>query len=155
MGFPLQQTSDTWGRSTCYASIHVARYVVCSAAPFSRPITKFAIGAATAVEDAAALATALEDTRGEGDLARVLRVFEEVRSERTRQMQQASSLNAQLLHFADGPEQKARDAAMEAEVLGLRFETSSNQWSDPVTQRWAYGYDAVSVVQQRLWASRN
>jgi salicylate hydroxylase len=155
MGFSLQQTSDPWGRSTCYASIHVARYVVSFAAPFSRSIIEFAIGAAMAVEDAAALATALEDTRGEGDLARVLRVFEEVRSERTRQMQQASSLNAQLLHFADGPEQQARDAAMEAEVLGLHFETSSNQWSDPMTQRWAYGYDAVSVIQQRLWASRN
>lgn len=65
-----------------------------------------------------------------------------------RQMQQASSLNAQLLHFADGPEQQARDAAVAAEMLGLHFETSSNQWSDPVTQRWAYGYDAISVIQQ-------
>jgi len=108
-----------------------------------------------AIEDAAALATALQDAWDHNDLPRVLRIFEEVRSERTGQMQQASSLNAQLLHFADGPEQQARDAAMEAEVLGLHFETSSNQWSDPVTQQWAYGYDAVSVIQQRLWASRN
>ena len=108
-----------------------------------------------AIEDVAAFATALQDAWGQTDLPRVLCVFEEVRGERTRQMQQASSLNAQLLHFADGPEQQARDAAMEAEVLGLHFETSSNQWSDPVTQQWAYGYDAVSVIQQRLWASRN
>lgn len=108
-----------------------------------------------AIEDAAALATTLQDARGQKDLNRVFRVFEEVRSERTSQMQQASFINAQLLHFADGPEQQARDAAMEAEVLGLHFETSSNQWSDPVTQQWAYGYDAVSVIQQRLWASHN
>ena len=108
-----------------------------------------------AIEDAAALATALQDAWGQTDLPRVLRVFEEVRSERTRQMQQASSLNSQLLHFADGPEQQARDEAMKAEVLGLHFETSSNQWSDPVTQQWAYGYDAVSVIQQKLWASRD
>lgn len=108
-----------------------------------------------AIEDAAALATTLQDARDQKDLTRVLRVFEEVRSERTSQMQQASSINARLLHFADGPEQQARDAAMKAEVLGLHFETSSNQWSDPVTQQWAYGYDAVNVIQQRLWASRN
>jgi salicylate hydroxylase len=108
-----------------------------------------------AIEDSAALVTALQDARGQNDLARVLRVFEEVRSERTRQMQQASSLNGNLQHFADGPLQQARDAAMEAEVLGLHFETSSNQWSDPVTQQWAYGYDAVGVIQQRLSASRN
>ncbi|GAB7329001.1 hypothetical protein MBLNU13_g00854t1 [Cladosporium sp. NU13] len=92
-------------------------------------------GAAMAVEDAAALATALQDVRSHSDLVRVLRVFEEVRRERTRPMQQASSLNAQLLHFADGPEQQARDAAMEAEVLGLHFETSSNQWSHSLTQQ--------------------
>jgi salicylate hydroxylase len=70
-------------------------------------------------------------------------------------MQQASSLNAELLHFADGPEQQARDAAMEVEVRRLHFETSSNQWSDPVIQQWAYDHDAVSVIQPRLWASRN
>lgn len=108
-----------------------------------------------AIEDAAGLATALQDAQGQTDLARVLHVFEVVRSEHTKQMQQASLFNAQLLHFADGPEQRARDAAMEAEVGGSHFETSSNQWSDPVTQQWAYGYDAVSVIQQRLWASRN
>lgn len=155
MGFPLQQTFDSRGRSACDDPIHVARYVTCPTATFAQSLIERPLGAAMAIEDAAALATALQDARGQPDLARVLRVFEDVRSERTKQMQQASSLNAQLLHFADGPEQQGRDAAMEAEVRGLHFETSSNQWSDPVTQQWAYGYDAVSVIQQRLWASRN
>jgi hypothetical protein len=155
MGFSIQQTFDSWGRGTRDDPVHVARYVVRFARPTSWIFIDCALGAAMAIEDAAALATALQDARGSTDLARVIRIFEEVRGERTGQMQQASSLNAQLLHFADGPEQRARDAAMSAEVLGLQFETSSNQWSDPVTQQWAYGYDAVGVIQQRLWASRN
>lgn len=155
MGCPLQQTFDSWKRSTRYASIHVARYVGFLATLSLRLLNKSVSSAAMAVEDAAALATALQDVRSHSDLVRVLHVFEEVRRERTRPMQQASSLNAQLLHFADGPEQQARDAAMEAEVLGLHFETSSNQWSHSLTQQWACGYDAVSVIQQRLWASRN
>lgn len=103
-----------------------------------------------AVEDAAALATALHNAKGQNDLPRVLRVFEEVRSIRTSQMQQASSVNGKLWHFADGPEQEARDAGMKAEVLGLHYEASANQWSDPTTQQWAYGYDAVSMIRQRL-----
>lgn len=154
MGVPLQQTVDSWGRSTRDDPVHVTRYVVDFAKPLFQAFIERTSGAAMAIEDAATLATALQDARGQTDLARVLRVFEEVRGKRTRQMQQASSLNAQLLHFADGPEQQARDAAMEAEVLGLHFETSSNQWSDPVAQQWAYGYDAVGVMQQGLSASR-
>ncbi|PSN61458.1 FAD/NAD(P)-binding domain-containing protein [Corynespora cassiicola Philippines] len=109
-------------------------------------------GAAMAVEDAAALATALHHAKGKGDIARVLDVFESVRRLRTQQMQQASSLNAELWHFCDGPEQRARDEAMEAEVLGLQFKQSANQWSDPVTQRWAYGFDAAASVHEQLEA---
>lgn len=109
-------------------------------------------GAAMAVEDAAALATALYHAKGKGDIARVLDVFESVRRLRTQQMQQASSLNAELWHFCDGPEQRARDEAMEAEVLGLQFKQSANQWSDPVTQRWAYGFDAAASVHEQLEA---
>lgn len=59
-----------------------------------------------AIEDAVALATALQDAWGQTDLPRVLCVFEEVRGERTRQMQQASSLNAQLLHLQTVPSNK-------------------------------------------------
>lgn len=155
MGCPIQQTPDPWRCSTRHDPVHVPRYVAKLAEPTAWTLIDRVSGAAMAIEDAAALATTLQDARDQKDLTRVLRVFEEVRSERTSQMQQASSINARLLHFADGPEQQARDAAMKAEVLGLHFETSSNQWSDPVTQQWAYGYDAVNVIQQRLWASRN
>ena len=103
-----------------------------------------------AVEDAAALAEALRHAENESDIPRVLSVFEHVRAERSSQMFQASLINGKLLHFADGPNQRARDAAMRMEVLGEEFHESPNQWSDPVTQRWAFGYDAVEAMASEL-----
>ena len=66
-------------------------------------------------------------------------------------MQQASQVNGTLWHFADGPEQKARDEAMRPEVEGRQFIRSPNQWSDPTTQRWCFGYDAEAEVR-RAWS---
>lgn len=120
-------------------------------------------GAAMAIEDGAALAEALDYVRegptratphlnstpnASDSLTEVLKIYEGVRRQRATQMQQASLVNGKLWHFADGPEQQARDAAMRLEVLGKAFARSANQWSDPVTQSWAYGYDAVSVMRQ-------
>jgi len=109
-------------------------------------------GAAMAVEDGAALAEALSHARSAEDLPHVLGVFESVRARRSGQMQQASLINGTIWHYADGPEQKARDLAMRPEVLGMAFEESPNQWSDPETQKWAYGYDAVEAVASVLRA---
>ena len=103
-------------------------------------------GAAMAVEDGAALAEALTYATSSSDLARVLKVFETVRSKRCSQMQQASLVNGVLIHFPDGPLQQARDAAMRAEVEGRPFTESPNQWSDPATANWAYGYNAVDEI---------
>ena len=103
-----------------------------------------------AVEDGAALAEALTFAHTPADLTKVLKVFEKVRLERASQMQQASLVNGKIWHFADGPEQRARDKGMRAEVLGDPFMRSPNQWSDPVTQTWAYGYDAVEAVREAL-----
>ena len=61
-------------------------------------------------------------------------------------------INGKIWHFADGPEQVARDLAMQPEVLGLPFDESPNQWSDPETQKWAYGYDAVKAIASALGA---
>lgn len=99
-----------------------------------------------AVEDAAALAEALSKIDSKDQLQPALRLFESVRIKRTTQMQEASLLNGKLWHFADGPEQKARDAAMRPEVEGRHFIESPNQWSDPVTQCWCYGYDAEEAI---------
>ncbi|KAI6429285.1 hypothetical protein MCOR22_010325 [Pyricularia oryzae] len=107
-------------------------------------------GAAMAVEDGAALAVALNEAAALGDLPLALSRFEQERIERSGAMQEASMVNGLIWHFADGPEQQTRDRAMRAEVEGRPFARSANQWSDPVTQWWAYGYDAEEAMQRRL-----
>lgn len=107
-------------------------------------------GAAMAVEDGAALAVALNDIANLDELPRSLRLFEAERLERSSAMQDASMVNGVIWHFPDGPEQEARDAGMKAEVDGRPFTWSSNQWSDPVTQWWAYGYDAEKAILHRM-----
>lgn len=104
-------------------------------------------GAAMAVEDAASLAEALDLVGDALDLPEALELWETERLERTCQMQTASLINGTLWHFADGPEQKARDKAMRPEVEGRHFISSPNQWSDPATQRWCYAYDAEKVIK--------
>lgn len=105
-------------------------------------------GAGMAVEDGAALAVVLSKITSLDQLPFALKVFEKERIKRSGDMQNASTVNGYIWHFADGPEQQARDAAMNAEVSGVPFISSANQWSDPVTQWWAYGYDAESVMEE-------
>lgn len=112
-------------------------------------------GAAMAVEDAAALAEAIDLVDDAKDLPAALHVWETVRIQRSAQMQEASLINGKLWHFADGPFQQARDEAMRPEVEGRQFMRSPNQWSDPTTQRWCYGYDAGLEVQKAWAASRS
>ncbi|KAJ5502150.1 hypothetical protein N7463_005024 [Penicillium fimorum] len=109
-------------------------------------------GAAMAVEDGAALARSLSKIENAADIPKALSIFEQVRIERAGMMQEASLLNGKLWHFADGPLQEARDAAMKPETLGLPFSHSPNQWSDPATQMWCYGYDAEQEID-RAWKS--
>lgn len=105
-------------------------------------------GAAMAVEDGASLAEMLSLVTAPDQLRNAMSVFEQVRILRTGQMQEASLVNGKLWHFADGRKQRDRDEAMKAEVVGGVVEESPNQWSDPVTQRWVYGYDAERVVAE-------
>ncbi|CAI7564177.1 unnamed protein product [Penicillium glandicola] len=107
-------------------------------------------GAAMAVEDGAALARSLSKIQNAADIPKALGIFEKVRIERAGMMQEASLLNGKLWHFADGPVQEARDVAMKPETQGLPFSHSPNQWSDPATQMWCYGYDAEKEID-RAW----
>lgn len=107
-------------------------------------------GAAMAVEDGAAIGEILNLIQSRDQLGFALKVFEQVRMKRSYQMQEASLLNGKLWHFADGPEQRARDDATRAEVEAKHFVSSANQWSDPVTQWWAYDYDA-EVEVAKAW----
>ena len=113
----------------------------------AEPLT-FISGAAMAVEDGAALAEALSNVTATEDLQSALKIFENVRTKRAGQMQQASLINGMLWHFPDGRIQEARDAAMRPEVEGRDFEQSPNQWSDAATQTWAYGYDAAEEIRK-------
>lgn len=105
-------------------------------------------GAAMAVEDAGALAEALELVADGRGLSEALELWESQRLTRTSQMQTASLINGRLWHFADGAEQRARDEAMRPEVEGKHFITSPNQWSDPTTQKWCYAYDAERAIRE-------
>jgi salicylate hydroxylase len=107
-------------------------------------------GAAMAVEDGAALAELLSLIQSKEQLPEALRIFEKERMKRSGGMQSASLVNGKLWHFPDGPQQEARDRGMRAEVEGRHFLESTNQWSDPLTQMWAYGYDAEQAVRE-LW----
>ncbi|KAK7228809.1 hypothetical protein V2G26_000979 [Clonostachys chloroleuca] len=110
-------------------------------------------GAAMAVEDGAALAEVLSLIKSPSEIPEALHVFEKERMQRSYGMQRASLVNGKLWHFPDGPDQQARDLGMRAEVEGLSFVESTNQWSDPTTQLWAYGYDAEEEVR-KAWESR-
>ena len=100
-----------------------------------------------AVEDAAALAQALHLLENPCRLSHALEVYQRVRHARTTAMHEASYRHAYTVHLPDGPAQRARDAGMEDEVKGVHFIRSSNQWSDPITQIWAYGYDAAEGIR--------
>jgi salicylate hydroxylase len=101
-----------------------------------------------AVEDGLALCRSLSKITSKEQLAKSLSIFEKVRMQRAGQMQEASLLNSHLWHFPDGPLQEARDAAMVPEVEGLPFSHSPNQWSDPATQMWCYGYDTEKAIDE-------
>jgi salicylate hydroxylase len=103
-------------------------------------------GAAMAVEDGAALSAILSVISHKSELGKALGVYEKERIKRTSQMQQASLINGRIWHFKDGPEQRARDESMRVEVQGGKVWESANQWSDPVTASWCYGYDAEGAV---------
>ncbi|GAD92550.1 hypothetical protein NECHADRAFT_82406 [Paecilomyces variotii No. 5] len=110
-------------------------------------------GAGMAIEDGAALAEVLHQVGTAEQVSEALNIFTHERMRRSGQMQSASLVNGKIWHFADGPEQQKRDGAMRAEVEGKPFQKSANQWSDPVTQWWCYGYDAEKAVRE-AWQKR-
>ncbi|OAG10630.1 FAD/NAD(P)-binding domain-containing protein, partial [Paraphaeosphaeria sporulosa] len=104
-------------------------------------------GAAMAVEDGAALAEVLSLIGSRSELRSALEVFERHRILRTGQMQEASLVNGKLWHFADGPEQEARDTAMRSAMSG-DIDENPNQFCDPVTAQWTYGFDAEVEIRE-------
>ncbi len=113
-----------------------------------------ALGAAMAVEDAAAMATTLKYVKSKEDLLPAINMWVEGRTHRVRRVHEASFANGLILHLPDGPVQRARDEAMRAEVGGDPFVESADQWADPILTEWAYGHDPVLDMDQ-LWLQHN
>lgn len=91
----------------------------------------FAQGAGQAIEDAAALATALLEASTPRE---ALAVYQQVRVPRTAQVQEASHNRATVNHLPDGHEQQARDRSFAG--------------SDPLRHSdWLYGYDAQTEIR--------
>ncbi|GIF63659.1 monooxygenase [Asanoa ishikariensis] len=87
-------------------------------------------GAAQAIEDAAVLAACLRDAGA--DVPAALARYELLRHDRTARVQELSRGNATRFHLPDGPEQRARDAAI-ASTYGLSPDID-----------WLYGFDPLA-----------
>jgi salicylate hydroxylase len=109
-----------------------------------------ALGAAMAVEDAAAMAATLTHLRSKDDLKTAVSKWVEARKPRVKQIHEASYGHGLILHLPDGPVQEARDQALRPEVEGKAVMESPNQWSDPVMSHFAYSHDPVAEIE-RIW----
>ncbi|KAJ5818258.1 hypothetical protein N7474_003849 [Penicillium riverlandense] len=110
------------------------------------------MGVSMAVEDAAALSKALSYATDKHDLKPSLRLVEQIRINRTRQVQKASLANGQVLHICDGPEQQARDAELRPSVEGKPLDRSPYGINDRATQAWCYGCDVERDIEE-AWVS--
>ncbi|GBE85599.1 FAD-dependent monooxygenase OpS4 [Sparassis crispa] len=114
-------------------------------------------GAAMAIEDAAVLGKLLSHLSSVVQLTPLLHAYEALRLPRTAATQASSRLNQTIFHLPDGPEQRARDAAMhtamEAELAGSttdKGDGNPNQWADQNKNEAQFGYDAEEVAE-RWW----
>jgi salicylate hydroxylase len=123
-------------------------------------------GAAMAIEDAAVLGNMFSRFSDKRQIEPMLRAYEKLRHKRASATQAASRMNQETFHYADGPEQAARDAAIrEAWEMDLAIERGErapptdeetldnpNQWADRAKARRQFAYDADQVVDE-WWAA--
>jgi salicylate hydroxylase len=91
-------------------------------------------GAGQAIEDAAALARCLSETPA--DIPAALARYETARRPHTAKIQRMSWDNNTFYHLPDGPEQVARDTALQAAAAGSGLEGL----------RWIYGNDQGAIA---------
>ncbi|MEV6489126.1 FAD-dependent monooxygenase [Actinoplanes sp. NPDC051633] len=91
-------------------------------------------GAAQAIEDAFVLASCLSGA-GRGDLPDALLRYEAIRRGRSARVQELSRVNGHRFHLPDGPDQRARDTAMQSS-FGISPEID-----------WLYGHDPLVAVE--------
>lgn len=105
-------------------------------------VNHMAQGAATSMEDGAFLGRCIQNVvDGKIEMAEAVRIYEDERMPKAYAKQQVSFLNGAIWHLPDGPEQRARDQAMAAELEGKYCLRSSNLYGDPQTVLEVYGYD--------------
>lgn len=109
-------------------------------------------GAATAIEDGAALAECVDRAKSVEMIPEVLSAFQEIRKPRCEIIQAGSRGNGNIWHMPDGAEQQQRDKHMMDELYGKSSRGSDvqnpNRWSDKSFQPWLFGYDAIKEVSE-------
>ena len=114
-------------------------------------VNHMAQGAATSMEDGAFLGRCIAKVvEGKIRLDEAVRIYEEERMPKAYAKQQVSFLNGAIWHLPDGPEQLARDKAMEPELQGKYYVRSSNLYGDPQTVLDVYGYDVEEHAETAL-----
>jgi len=91
-------------------------------------------GAAQSIEDAAVLAGCVAAAP---DPAQAARRYEDLRRERTADVQLAARSNEEMFHLPDGPEQQERDRRLAAPESQARHRNA-----------WLFDYDATAVVSR-------
>lgn len=114
-------------------------------------VNHMAQGAATSMEDGAFLGRCIAKVvEGRIRIDEAVRIYEEERMPKAYEKQQVSFLNGAIWHLPDGPQQRARDAAMAPELQGKYYVRSSNLYGDPQTVLSVYGYDVEEHADTAL-----
>jgi salicylate hydroxylase len=114
-------------------------------------VNHMAQGAATSMEDGAFLARCIgKVVQGKLRLDEAVQIYETERMPLAYAKQQVSFLNGAIWHLPDGPEQRARDAAMAPELEGKYYVRSSNLYGDPQTVLDVYGYDVEGHAETAI-----
>ena len=105
-------------------------------------------GAATSIEDGAALAECLDRVQDLSDIPFMLQAFQAIRKPRCEAIALGARANGDIWHMADGAEQAQRDSEMRQEMdhLSPQNVVNPNKWSDKDFQPWLFGYDTVKLV---------
>ncbi|ANB14630.1 hypothetical protein AWJ20_2235 [Sugiyamaella lignohabitans] len=96
-------------------------------------------GAAQAIEDGACISSLLSQCETEKDIPDAMRKYEKRRKLRCEKIQRGARDNGYIWHMPDGEEQEQRDSDMKLQPADKK---NPNQWSDPLFQKWMFGWDA-------------
>jgi salicylate hydroxylase len=108
-------------------------------------------GANSSLEDGAVLGYLLgkvEKGRKDEQLPKVAELYQKLRKERGETLQRETFKQREDFHMPDGPEQERRDELMTSMLGGELKADFPSRWTCPRVQRWLYGYDAYTEVEE-------